>query len=1259
MSPIRFDKSGYQTPTINPNQKPEARRSPQRYQGDIDAHGIETADRSLAKRICRVSLDSADSSPTSREQLGGKGMFLQRMVEADLPVPPFKCATTEVVNALEQHPLDTVRLAPYLPEIAAKPEAKTSLANIKQYLQTLPPSEQAKRDNWLQGLTQFVASDDFYKQVKDSEAAKHIRKLRTELGKPSTPVIVRSSGINEDNYGDAQAGKYLSEVQGGDDVLRTCLKVMASSYRPEVCAGGAPQPMALILQQCIDCQYGGVAMSYQSLQDDTVRVEYTSGQPRGAVAGHNGTTPHRIDIARKKEGADDPQYFPGTVSSHFILRKNRTNNGYMETEIDDVGAQSDGRITDCFMFCCSSSRRAQSDDRLTDDQTDGRLTDDQIASLMQMVRMLEDLLGCPVDIEFGIDHLGQVFLLQVRPITRLSGGMDFAMPPPAPEETLVSGIGVSEGYCTGPLWLANKQGLVNNQAIDSMPEGAIVVAEHGQEWMLEPDLLKRAAGFVLATGGTNDHVAITLRQAEKPCLLVGDQYPAVADHDSKQATLAYARFNGAPAAFIVTGDLTEKLASHSTASSAFSDVPSAQAVASPDDLLPPDGTFSQVATAFRWLTDQNARLLAFFALDGGLDCLANPIKLSMSAQRSEILAVTQDNINLLILGAQAMLDGYQTFLQLAGDSRADELKLSRDELAVVIPRFETLKQKIKSGLDSVALPMKAGEEAQVSPGMFRQWIEDCHQLRRYLHEFCPLWMAINVRSVHDLVYLVHRGFVRVLAPVTLASGQGKISRSSEKYITYFDYTSPEQGAGLLSPSCKTAIEKLNCKATVASMDDALIVNLELGNHQSIIELLDCAEGVKGRTLRLTFSDLFSTPDGSDSPGALKRMWFLVQLLRAIELGENVGGMTQSCNAEAGNITVELPQMKSRQAMHEAFEKLVPVLSELRDADHNLRDTSLFEDDQWSFNLLAQRLGSDFSEADRLAFEQCLFSLAYGDEDFRTFYYYKLLDKHFQQFIDYVGQLSKAGNNPREMLMSEEICEETKHKLLHHLFIFKPGIATPIFEHMYRYLQNQYFVIKSFWSNRPKFLIEPGRALSEDKEEVKSVLLEHGLRYASQQVRNDKDVVLPTIEARPDDLLYASEELKNDKDVVLAAVKKQGYLLQYAGLKPQDDVEVVKAAIAVYTPAIWDASYRVRSVISVIEMVINKGGIGYLSSASESILSDREFLLELIKCDHSAYAYASECLKRCRKFNKAAIKVNPRVREYVKGFYKETHYGNRY
>ena len=67
----------------------------------------------------------------------------------------------------------------------------------------------------------------------------------------------------------------------------------------------------------------------------------------------------------------------------------------------------------------------------------------------------------------------------MRPITRLSGGMESVMP--APKDTLATGEGVSEGYCTCTLWS------VRNQGAETMPEGAIVVARHGEPWMLEPE----------------------------------------------------------------------------------------------------------------------------------------------------------------------------------------------------------------------------------------------------------------------------------------------------------------------------------------------------------------------------------------------------------------------------------------------------------------------------------------------------------------------------------------------------------------------------------------------------------------------------------------------------------------------------------------------------------------------------------------------------------------------------------------------------
>ena len=60
----------------------------------------------------------------------------------------------------------------------------------------------------------------------------------------------------------------------------------------------------------------------------------------------------------------------------------------------------------------------------------------------------------------------------------------------------------------------------------------------------------------IAEGGTHDHVAISLRQAGKPCLLAGEQYQTLTTHHGQQATLACARFNGTPQAFIVEGDFS-------------------------------------------------------------------------------------------------------------------------------------------------------------------------------------------------------------------------------------------------------------------------------------------------------------------------------------------------------------------------------------------------------------------------------------------------------------------------------------------------------------------------------------------------------------------------------------------------------------------------------------------------------------------------------------------------------------------------------
>uniref|UniRef100_UPI0021486DB0 DUF4116 domain-containing protein n=2 Tax=unclassified Endozoicomonas TaxID=2644528 RepID=UPI0021486DB0 len=627
----------------------------------------------------------------------------------------------------------------------------------------------------------------------------------------------------------------------------------------------------------------------------------------------------------------------------------------------------------------------------------------------------------------------------------------------------------------------------------------------------------------------------------------------------------------------------------------------------------------------------NARLLAFFASGGGLDCLASPVKLSMSPQRSKLLAKTCDSVKRLVHGAEALLDGYHAFLQLAGNSRTHRVKSLRDELPQLIHRFEMLKQAIHSRLESIILPMQAAEEGQLSPGIFRQWVADCHQLQSSLQALTP-GSAELVQSVHELVFALHQRFVKALAPVAEASAQGKLS--SKGRVTYVDCTAPgnpDEKAPLLEMSCKTSIEASGCSGTVISMDEAVIVNLKLGCHVSLIELLERAEGGKGRTLRLTFSDKFDGYDEKEKSCKFKRMWFLAQLLREIELDKNADSMKLSCNAVAGAMTVECAQMLSTKTMQEAFKQLMIVLPSMCDLDVELRGIPIFEGGQWDFNLLAQRLNRDVAtETDRFAFQHCLFVMSSRTKSawLYTAPCCQLLSKHHQQFTHYVHRLSiwhmslvcreTPEESAREILMSDEIGEDTRRELLNHLLLLTPIRATELVEQVYD-MGNQCFVIKPSYNYRLEFYAPPGQPLGDHKEKIRNAVVKHGLKYASQRVLNDKNFALSAISEYPAELRYLSEKLRDDSYVVMAAIAKYPESLQYASERLRGDKDIIRIAIA-------------ESIHSLLLV-------------TEKVLKDRRFMLELIEKNPRAFNYAAAELKYDKAFINEAEQRNPEVRQY--------------
>ena len=159
------------------------------------------------------------------------------------------------------------------------------------------------------------------------------------------------------------------------------------------------------------------------------------------------------------------------------------------------------------------------------------------------------------------------------------------------------------------------------------------------------------------------------------------------------------------------------------------------------------------------------------------------------------------------------------------------------------------------------------------------------------------------------------------------------------------------------------------------------------------------------------------------------------------------------------------------------------------------------------------------------------------------------------------------------------------------------------------------------------LLNISQDLQNDKDIVIAAVSQSGLmlQYTNDIMKNDKDVVLAAIKSSPVSLIYASLNIKDDKDIILIAVSQFGYLLKYASTNLQNDKDVVLAAVEEHGNALLYASNFLKNDIDVIlkaasesfyslcfineELLKNK----YIQKAiNEENLSDLEFFLNKIK-----------------------------------------------
>lgn len=139
----------------------------------------------------------------------------------------------------------------------------------------------------------------------------------------------------------------------------------------------------------------------------------------------------------------------------------------------------------------------------------------------------------------------------------------------------------------------------------------------------------------------------------------------------------------------------------------------------------------------------------------------------------------------------------------------------------------------------------------------------------------------------------------------------------------------------------------------------------------------------------------------------------------------------------------------------------------------------------------------------------------------------------------------------------------------------------------------------------------------DKDVVMAAIQCNGqsLQYVSDELRNDKEVVLQAIfHPNPNILKYVSNELKDDKEVVMIGVKN-GAALQYASNRLKDDKEVVLKAVKTNGNALKYASSRLKDDEEIAECAIRQYLLAF-RHASLNLRRNKELCLRIAQKDIS-------------------------------------------
>ncbi len=297
--------------------------------------------------------------------------------------------------------------------------------------------------------------------------------LREVWASVAKPCAVRSSALVEDRYGSSFAGQFESflGLETEDEFLtavRACWAALwmtrALRYMATHDIDPAGTAMALIVQPLVPARVAGGGLSRTA--DGDMLINATRGL--GASIAQGEVVPDRYVLSAAGELTESN---PGRKYRH-------------------IGCVHSARAARKPLFAARC------------------LEDDEVRELGRMMKRAEELLACPVEIEWAADDSG-LKLLQARPLHLQAA--------PVPDEIWLTRPRLS-GHPAGVGWSTGRACVINCECeLARVAPGDVLITTVAGPALV--DILPRVAGVVAELGGSTSHLASIARERGMPMVL--------------------------------------------------------------------------------------------------------------------------------------------------------------------------------------------------------------------------------------------------------------------------------------------------------------------------------------------------------------------------------------------------------------------------------------------------------------------------------------------------------------------------------------------------------------------------------------------------------------------------------------------------------------------------------------------------------------------------------------------------------------------